>query len=321
MSIYGPTYGVPGSATYSYEFSSFDQMMAAFPNNSANLISAQSVRNMILTLWDQFGASSSITGNDLIYTNSNSSTVTIGGLSKGTSFASGVTLQNIFNSMFFPYVAPTASVALSYGGGASSNILNREFGSPTSSFYINFNITQGSFNLLSSPTSIKVNGTNIRFNGNPGDTFFTTLATQSGLISIPSNTNTVINLIVYDNTNTYTFTSSVVFQNKLYWGSKSNTTFNSSDILGLTGVSGWYGSNLTSTRVSNFDGFDAGGQYMVFAMPTNFGTPSFIVNGMVNTAFSSQALNFINGNSYAASYSVWYSNTPQYSPITTFRIN
>lgn len=322
MSIYGPTYGVPGSATYSYEFSSFDQMIAAFPNNNSNVISAQSVRNMILTLWDQFGASSSITGNELTYTSASSSTVTIGGLQQNTSFASGKTLQSIFDAMFFPYVAPTASVSLAYGGGIYSNILIREFGSATSSFYISWNITPGSFKSWS-PTSIYFSGTNITWNGSIG-TFYPPvtglLATQSGIITIPSNTNTVITLSVNDGT-LYNFTASVIFQNKLYWGSKSNTTFNSADILGLTGVSGWYGSTLSSNRISNFDGFDAGGQYIVIAMPSNFGTPSFLTNGMVNTAFSSQALNFVNGNSYAASYSVWYSNTPQYSPITTFRIN
>jgi hypothetical protein len=322
MSIYGPTYGVPGSATYSYEFSNFDQMIAAFPNNNSNVISAQSVRNMILTLWDQFGSTSSITGNELTYTSASSSTVTIGGLQQNTSFASGKTLQNIFDTMFFPYVAPTASVSLAYGGGNYSNILIREYGSATSSFYINWNITQGSNkNLLNSFTSIKFSGPNITYNGNVGNFFVPVLATQSGVITIPSNTNTVITLGVNDGT-LYNFTASVIFQNKLYWGSISTfSTFNSGNILGLTGISGWYDSILSSNRIINFDGFDAGGNYIVIAMPSNFGTPSFLTNGMVNTAFSSQALNFVNANSYAASYSVWYSNTQQYSPITLFRIN
>jgi len=324
MSTYGPTYGVPGSATYSYEFSSFDQMIASFPNNNSNVISAQSVRNMILTLWDQFGASSSITGNELTYTSASSSTVTIGGLQKGNSFISGRTLQNIFDTMFFPYVAPTASVSLAYGGGAYSNTLIREYGSATSSFYINWNITPGSFQSWA-PTSIYFSGTNITYNTNIG-TFYAPiglLATQSGLITIPSNTDTVITLSVNDGI-VHNFTASIIFQNKLYWGSISTfSTFNSSIINGLTGVNGWYGSTLSSNRISSFDGFDAGGQYIVFAMPTNFGTPSFLTNGLVNTAFSSQVLNFTNSQpgAYAASYSVWYSNTPQYSPITLFRIN
>jgi hypothetical protein len=322
MSTYGPTYGVPGSATYSTIFNSFDQMMAAFLDNTSNLIEAKDVRDMILTLWDQFGVTGSVTADELTYTSASSSTVTIGGLQKGSSFVSGRTLQNIFDTMFFPYVAPTASVSLAYLSGDYSNTLIREYGSPTSSFYISWNITPGSYNLLSMPTSIKINGSNITYNGTPGDSFLNTLATQSGVIAIPSNTDTVINLVINDNTSAYTFTSSVIFQNKLYWGSISTfSTFNSADILGLTGVSGWYGSTLSSNRVSNFDGFDAGGGYIIFAMPTNFGTPSFLTNGLVNTAFSSQALNFVNSSSYAASYSVWYSNTPQYSPITLFRIN
>ena len=323
MSTYGPTYGVPGSATYSFEFSSFDQMIAAFPDNNSNLISAQDVRNMILTLWDQFGVTGSVTADELTYTSASSSTVTIGGLQKGSSFVSGRTLQNIFDTMFFPYVAPTASVSLAYASGPYSNTLIREYGSPTSSFYISWNITPGSFQSWL-PTSIYFSGINITYNNSTGNIYPTVtglLATQSGLITIPSNTDTVITLTVNDGF-VNSFTTSVIFQNKLYWGSISTfSTINSSDILGLTGVSGWYGSTLSSNRVSNFDGFDAGGGYIIFAMPTNFGTPSFLTNGLVNTAFSSQALNFVNSSSYAASYSVWYSNTPQYSPITLFRIN
>jgi hypothetical protein len=326
MSTYGPTYGVPGSATYSTIFNSFDQMMAAFLDNTSNLIQAKDVRDMILTLWNQFGVTGSVTADELTYTSASSSTVTIGGLQKGSLFGSGRTLQNIFDTMFFPYVAPTASVALSYNNGVYSNILIREYGSLTSSFYISWNITPGSFQSWL-PTSIQFSGANITYNGDNPPIYPPVtglLATQSGLITIPSNTDTVITLTVNDNTSTYTFTSSVVFQNKLYWGSISTfSTFNSADILGLTGVPGWYGSTLSSNRVSNFDGFDAGGQYIVFAMPTNFGTPSFLTNGLVNTAFSSQVLNFTNSQpgAYAASYSVWYSNTPQYSPITLFRIN
>lgn len=323
MSTYGPTYGVPGSATYSTIFNSFDQMMAAFPNNNSNLISAERVRGMILTLWDQFGVTGSVTADELTYTSASSSTVTIGGLQKGSLFGSGRTLQNIFDTMFFPYVAPTASVSLAYDSGPYSNILIREYGSPTSSFYISWNITPGSFQSWL-PTSIQFAGTNITYNGDIPPIFPSStglLATQSGMITIPSNTDTVITLTVNDGFSN-NFTASVIFQNKLYWGSISTfSTIDSSDILGLTGVSGWYGSTLSSNRVSNFDGFDAGGGYIIFAMPTNFGTPSFLTNGLVNTAFSSQVLNFFNTNSYAASYSVWYSNTPQYSPITLFRIN
>ena len=80
---------------------------------------------------------------------------------------------------------------------------------------------------------------------------------------------------------------------------------------------------MQTDNLCYFDGINADGNYLIFAMPTNFGTPSFITNGLVNTAFTSQTLNFINSQpgAYAASYSVWYSNTPQYSPITLFRIN
>ena len=62
---------------------------------------------------------------------------------------------------------------------------------------------------------------------------------------------------------------------------------------------------------------------MVFAWPTSFGTPAFVVNGLPNTAFTliSSAFSFTNANGYVNTYDVWISNTAQNSPIASFQIN
>ena len=323
------TYGATGSATYSISYPNFDQMIAAFPNNTAQLIHAQEVRNMILTLWDAIYSTASTSANNISYATSSTSTITIGGLTQGTNFTSGLSIQQIFDKMFFPYVAPTASLLVTYNNSALSNRLYREYGSPTASFNVNWNITQGSYQLLSppglNPLSIYISAPGLVYYDNTLTTvYLNTLATQSQAIRLPSNIDTVFTLGIVDNLTTYNFTASVEYRNKMYWGSlysnPSSYSWTSADILGLTGANVGSGNLLTNTRVKNFDSINGNGSYLIFAMPVSFGTPSFITNGLVNTAFSSLNINFTNANNYAASYSIWYSNTPQYSPITKFEI-
>ena len=315
-------YGTAGQGTYSVSYSSIDAMLAALEDNNSNAIHAQNVRNAAWTLWN-IGSSQSIPATSIIYNSATPSTIAVGGIPAGTTFPS-VTGQQLFDTMFHPYVAPSISYfTMNYGGaGTFSNTLYREFGAATSSWYASFNITQGSVNILGIANSVRVYG-NPTFvhNGVPGIWYAATLATQSGVIGIPSNINNVVTLWVTDNVATFSATASITYLNKLYWGASSSTSFSSASILALDGAGVGIGSALTPTRTYTLNGINGNGGYLIFAMPVSFGTPSFVTNGLVNTAFSSQNLNFTNINGYAASYSVWYSNTVQNSSLALFQIN
>ena len=315
-------YGTAGQGTYSVSFVSIDAMLAALADNNSNAIHAQQVRNAAWTLWN-IGSSQSIPATSIIYNSATPSTVEVGGIPVGTIFPA-ITGQQLFDEMFHPYVAPVINYfTMNYGGsGTFSKIIYREYGAATSSFYVNYSITDGSNALVPMPNSIQVYGSpTIQHNGVAGIWYTGTLATQSGVISIPSNINNIMTLFASDGVTTLTSTVSIVYENKVYWGASSSLAFNSVSILALNGAGVGIGSTLSSTRTQTLNGINGGGGYIIMAMPSSFGTPSFVTNGLPSTAFSSQNLNFTNINGYAASYSVWYSNTVQNSPIALFQIN
>lgn len=318
-------YGTAGQATYSVSYANLDLMLNDLKDNTSNAIRAQEVRNAVYTLW-QLSGSSSVVSSAVNYSSATPSTIAVGGITKGTSFTSS-TIQEILDLMFLPYVEPTINyLKVNYSGsGSFSNVLYREYGSPTASFYTSFDITEGSVGLVSNPSvpnAIRVYGTpTIAYNGVAGIWYANILATQSGAISVPSNQDITLTLSINDLVGTYSSTASIVYRNKIYWGSTNSTTsFSSANILALAGASVGSGNELTDTRIRSFNGIDGNGEYLVFALPTSFGTPSFVTNGMINTAFTKTEINFTNSYSYAASYSVWYSNTVQNSPINLFEI-
>jgi hypothetical protein len=336
------TYGASGSLTYSVSYSSLDAMMNAIKDNTSGAIQAQQLRNSVLTLWDKVsGASAS--AETIIYTSNTASTITVGGLTAGTNFSGGLNLQQMFETMFHPYVAPTiTTLGLSTTlNGTYVNKLYLENGSNLfNSIYIKWLISQGSVNLIGNPgigtSNISINGTPFfRYNGvQPG--YINLLATQSGVITIASqsNVNEVITLSVVDGVNTTTATCSVTFLNKFYWGNftpnPASYAWASSDIqnlngasVSLTGIDGNTGNGniLTNTKTQTLNGINGAGKWLVFAFPTTFGTPTFIANGLLTTAFSVTSSVYTNINSVTQSYSIWYSNTIQNSPINYFQIN
>lgn len=334
------TYGVPGSLTYSVSYPSLDAMMSAIKDNTSGAIGAAELRNSVLTLWDLvYGNSASA----VTYTSNTASTVAVGGINVGTIF-SNATIQQIFDQMFLPYVAPSISfVGLSTTlNGSYSNIFYLENGSTLfNSLYIKWNINQGSINLVSNPSlpnniSLTSTDTNLRYNGFAPPTYINSIATQSGVITVGSASNgtSVINLQVYDGINTISSTCSVNFLNRFYWGNFATNpatyTLTNTDIQSLNGASvsligidgnPGNGNILTNTRVHTLNGINGSGNYLVFAFPNSFGTPIFVANGMVTTAFSMTNSVFTNTYGRTQSYNIWYSNTIQNSPITYFQIN
>lgn len=114
---------------------------------------------------------------------------------------------------------------------------------------------------------------------------------------------------------------SISFSNKLYLGitTKDGSGGNpilDSDILGLST------SIFTNTRIHSFTNVGGSGEYLVINFPTSFGTPTFIVNGLTNTAFTKvrSASNFVNAGGGTIVIDTWISNNTSGSPIASFSI-
>lgn len=312
--------GTPGSATYAVALSDIGSMLNVLPDNTANQIMAQDVRNVVFTLYEDItGLSQSIqqsitagSSSNVYYSNPNPSSIAVGGIPVGSTF-NNLSIQQMFDNMFYPYVGPVSSI--------SPNITTIEYGYSTQLINLNWSISAKKNVVISA--SITIPGSSTVTLSTPIVANTTSSLSVSG-VSPVLNTNTTFTLNVndYNSSNstggTHSSTCQVTWSNKRYWGSFSVLgSLTSSQILGLS-----Y-SELSPTRVQTRNGINGGGKYLVFAWPTSFGTPVFVINGLTSNAWTkvNSAFTFTNSYGYTASYDVWMSNTVQNSPISNFQIN
>lgn len=309
MSVIG-SYSVPGpssSITFTEEFSTLDELLVQLPDNTSNLIVAQDIRDSVFTLWNRIDAVSVVASQSAsfsaYYSNTASVPVTIGGITAGMSFSGTYSIQQMFDMLLYPYIAPL----LSLSGGDT-----REFGSPTT-VTLNWSVVKNT-NLI---TSIVVNGNPILPTG------FNQSGTQAATAT--QNVTSPFLMTISDGTSSPSTSTTVYWANKRYWGrSSSFGAFTlSSQILGLSGAGIGSGSELAYNFSRSYNGIDGAGQYLAFAWPTSFGTPTFTINGLPNTAFTkvNSSFSFTNVWGYVENYDVWMSNTVQNSPITQFVIS
>ena len=177
-------------------------------------------------------------------------------------------------------------------------------------------------------TSITVNGTSIT-----PDPLIEG-ATQTGTLTAQTLNRNIITTyaITAINASTYSSTKTTTIQWywKRYWGAfvstypPSDVRFSISDaqIIALTGAGIGTGSELSTTLVKNYDGINASGNYLVFAWPSSWGQPTFVINGLVSTAFTKVRSNiFVNASGGSNNYDVWVSDTQLNSAIAQFQIN
>lgn len=108
-------------------------------------------------------------------------------------------------------------------------------------------------------------------------------------------------------------TTSVLFKSKRYWGVSANATLTDGQIIALAG-------SELATALAQTRSLSPSAQYMYFAFPASFGTPTFTVNGLLNTAWSKvrSASAFVNASGATVSYDVWRSDnllTSTYSVV------
>lgn len=303
-------YGNPGSATYAVSIDSLQGMLDVLPDNTSNQINAQNVRNVVAGLWDaisglsaSIGAAASVT-----YTNLSPSSIAVGGLATASTF-NARTIQQMFDDMLYPYVPPVISL--------SSTPSALEFGDPISTVVLNWSIQAKKNNIVNAivyrptPTNVTTPVAN-------------TNASGSSIGNPTLNTTTTFTFSVNDGTN-YQTTTSVSWRLKRYWGKfPTFGALTSAQIIALSGAGVGTGNELATSRVQTRNGIDGQGQYLVFAWPSSFGEPSFVINGLsqfgtytkVNNNFS-----VTNSFGYSANYNVYMSNTAQNSPIASFQIN
>lgn len=347
MAIIG-SYSVTGQEliTLSYAYSTLDELLVQIPNNTQNLIQASDVRDSVYTLWDRIQSVSLIAASaasaSAFFQNPDPTTISVGGIPSGSTFPTQKTMQEMFDQLLYPYVAPLVS--------PSTSLADREFGqSPINSANISWSITKKKLNITSVSFS---DGYFPSFtSGSQTQTRNFTTATYSQTPGV-SQTNT-FSISVGDGTSTVNSNVTLTWKNKIYWGKidltflgNPNLTTNPSlassvgifatdtliKNLPVTNAGGYGFSNILATSINGpygngYNGINGAGKHLIFAWPSNFPnatTPVFTVNGINSTAFTRVRSNSIFSNQYGftgTTYEVWVSNTLQNSPISTLQIS
>lgn len=336
------TYSVSGpssSITLSTEYSTIDELLIQIPDNTQNLITPGDLRDSVYSLWQQVqtvGLIAASAGSaSAVFTNSNPSTVTVGGYTAGTSFPTAQTMQQMWNQLLFPYVKPTASLSI-FGG-----VYEREYGNPLAinpnAVVLNWSVSQ--FTTTNTILTITVDGVGQIPSGSSQSGTKNATGTHSWNTSNVSETQTFLMSCTDDYVTTFTASVELTYKNLIYWGKinlssigNPNLSFNpgsaslvatlctDNSVILLSGAGSGSGYQLSTTKNMTLNGIDGGGEYLIFAWPSsvvNSTTPTFYVNGFVNTAFTRvrTASPLVNQHGFTTNYEVWVSNTLQNSPL------
>lgn len=146
------------------------------------------------------------------------------------------------------------------------------------------------------------------------------LAPAPGAIS-PLATNYVYTGLSLTSNTTYTVTATgpggidsgsatVQFQNRRWWGKSATAVPNQALVQSLAG-------EFSTTRVQTKSFGSSSPQYIYFAWPTSFGTPTFTVSGLVTTAWVKTTLaSYVNQSGKTVSYDVYRSQYLQSGAVT-----
>lgn len=114
-------------------------------------------------------------------------------------------------------------------------------------------------------------------------------------------TNKTFRLDVSDGKNTVNKTTSINFCNGRYHGVSNSENYDSDFILSLN-------KTLTNSRACSFTVDCGQGQYIFFAIPTRFGTPTFTVGGFTGGFTKVATVDFTNASGYTEPYNIYKSD-------------
>jgi hypothetical protein len=112
--------------------------------------------------------------------------------------------------------------------------------------------------------------------------------------------NKTFKLEVSDGKTTVSKTTSINFYNGRYYGVSNSETYDSDFILSLN-------KTLTNSRACSFTVGCGQGQYIFFAIPTRFGTPTFVVGGFEGGFSLISTMDFTNSSNYTEPYYLYKS--------------
>ena len=307
-------------------------LLSVLPDNAANLIDAKDVRDSVWTLWNRLedvqiiASASSVASND--YIRASAMQVAVGGAAIGTTFSG--TIQDALDKILYPYVSQSNSISASNS--------SRQFGSSTA-VTLSWTVTKNSNSIV----SITVDGTSVSPTGNTQTGTKSTSATHS-LVPITVSEVQTYTFSTSDSTTTKNTNTTVTWMNKRYWGfidlstctpANPDLTLSPGDaaavgafitdtkVKALTGAGVGTGNELATSLSKTLSNMNGAGKYLCFAWPTLFGTPTFVVGGLSNTAFTKVRTNSIFSSEYGFTgvrYDVWISNTA-YNSATTVIIS
>lgn len=318
MSLGTPSIGT-SSAWYSQYETDITQLLQRLQDNTSNLIDAKDVRDSIWTLYNQILLSASQSATQSLYDLGTPSTVTVGGIIKGSTF-SQASLKDLFDQMLLPYVAPTIDQFQ-----LSSQLY--QFGQVAPLLTASYSITPGSVPLFSiqlfGPSGLL--STNIPTGSDPETGVFGAIVPTYSTTPTLVGSNTFTMSVVTTDSLSFSQAASIDYNHKIYYGPIDLTPiggFTASDPISVSTVESY----LTDTRIKGLSYSDlttgftfdqdmvfATGSYFVFAHPTLFGElpyQGFYVENMFTTDHTKirDASTFSNEYSYLTQYDVWISN-------------
>jgi len=326
MAIIPPDYGT-GSSYYSQNFDNIQELLQRLYDNNSNIIVAKDVRDPLWTLWNKvIGLSASLGSASISYTLGTPSTISVGGISEGTTF-SNATLSDLFDLMLLPYVAPVVN---NFG----PSVLEKQFGD-TTTLNLTYSINVGSLPLDSgyaiqfispNPSSsipnkiVTGNDPEVGTTNNFSLTFSNSVSTTQTLLATMSFRTS--DLIVF------TTSTSVVAKHKRYYGQKSIPIgFTPSIPSSVSAVASYLSDSVIkglsyselATNVNISQALNFNDEYFVFAAPTVFGfnyPEGFFIDNIFSQDFTKvkSGVTFSNEFGYQAPYDVWVSNYKMQSP-------
>lgn len=93
----------------------------------------------------------------------------------------------------------------------------------------------------------------------------------------------------------------ISFQPKVYWGVSNKASLESADILALASNA------LAGSRARTFSVSAGDGEYIYYAIPSSFGTPTFNVGGFDGGFVKAGTVSHQNASGYTQDYDVWKS--------------